>query len=105
VSGDGGTEPVWLRDGKALLYRVGQSVVSVHVSTSPAFTIGERRTLLSGDYLTESTHQDYDISPDGSRLLMVKPVGVSGSAVIVHNWRRELREKLAVERILGDASF
>jgi serine/threonine-protein kinase len=98
VSTDGGSEPLWTRNGKALVYRVGQSVVSVGVSTSPTFTIVERRTLLSGNYLTESTHQDYDISPDGTRLLMVKATEASSSPVIVHNWRRELREKLAAEK-------
>jgi serine/threonine-protein kinase len=98
VSTDGGSEPLWTRNGKSLVYRIGESVVSVGVSTSPAFTIGERRTLLNGKFLSESTHQDYDISPDGARLLMVKATEGSTSVVIVHNWRRELREKLAVER-------
>ena len=98
VTTEGGTEPLWSRSGKALIYRALDAVVSVPVSTSPSFTMGERRTLVTGNYLTETTHQDYDISPDGTQLLMLKAVGSSRSAVIVHNWRRELREKLANER-------
>lgn len=98
VTTEGGTEPLWSRSGKALIYRTLDAVVSVPVSTSPNFRMGERRTLVTGDYLTETTHQDYDISPDGTRLLMLKATEASHGAVIVHNWRRELREKLAGEK-------
>ena len=98
VTTEGGTEPLWSRSGKALVYRTLDAVVSVPVSTSPNFRMGERRTIVTGDYLTETTHQDYDISPDGTRLLMLKATEASHGAVIVHNWRRELREKLAGEK-------
>ena len=86
------------RSGKALIYRTHTAVMSVAVSTSPTFTIGERRTIATGYYLTEPTHQDYDISPDGTRLLMVKGTEAWGNAVIVHNWRREFRDKLAADK-------
>ena len=98
VTTDGGSEPLWAKSGKALIYRAGQAVISVAVSLTPTFTIGERRTLATGNYLTEPTHQDYDVTPDGTRLLMVKPTGSSGNPVIVHNWGREWAEKLAFER-------
>ena len=94
VSDGGGTEPVWGRDGRALYYRRDEAdVVAVSVTTGREFSIGGRRTALTGNYLLESSHASYDLAPDG-RLLMLKRAGTETEAIVVHNWGRELREKM-----------
>ena len=98
VSDLGGTEPIWDRDGRKLYYRgpVGE-IVEVDVSTSGDFSIGERRVVLTGDYLTDSTHPSWDVAPDG-QFLLLRRAGAESQTVIVHNWGRELREKTAPRR-------
>jgi Tol biopolymer transport system component len=95
VSDNGGTEPIWGRSGRSLYYRgpVGE-VVEVGVTTGAAFSIGVRKVVLTGDYLTDSSHPNYDIAPDG-RFLMLKRAGAEAQTIVVHNWGRELREKTA----------
>ncbi len=95
VSDRGGSEPLWARSGRALSYRTSAGVVSVAVTTGTKFSIGERRTVLTGEYVTDLTHPNYDVSPDGSQFLMLKQSGAEPKLMVVHNWGRELREKLA----------
>ena len=95
VSDLGGTEPLWGKDGKSLYYRgpLGE-VVRVDVTTGSNFSIGKREVMLNGDYLTDSSHPNWDVAPDG-RFLMLKRAGAEAQTIIVHNWGRELREKTA----------
>ena len=95
VSDNGGTEPLWGRSGRSLYYRgPNGEVVEVAVTTGASFSIGERKVVLTGDYLTDSSHPDYDVSPDG-RFLMLERIGAESQPIVVHNWGRELREKTA----------
>jgi Tol biopolymer transport system component len=96
VSDNGGSEPIWGRSGRSLYFRgpVGE-VVEVVVTTGSEFSIGSRSVVLTGDYLTDASHPNYDVSPDG-RLLMLKRAGAESQTIIVHNWRAELRRKTAV---------
>ena len=98
VSDLGGTEPIWGKDGKSLYYRgpVGE-VVKVDVSTGSSFSIGQRRVVLTGDYLTDSSHPNWDVDLNG-RFLMLRRAGAEAQTIVVHNWARELREKTAPRR-------
>jgi Tol biopolymer transport system component len=98
VSDNGGAEPVWGRSGRSLYYRgsLGE-VIAVGVTTGSAFSIGTRTVVLTGDYLTDATHANYDVTPDG-RFLMLKRAGAESQTVVVHNWGRELREKTAARK-------
>jgi serine/threonine-protein kinase len=98
VSDNGGTEPIWSRDGRTLFYRgpVGE-VVRTQVTTGAEFSIGTREVVLTGDYLTDSSHPNWDVAPDG-RFLMLKRAGAESQTIVVHNWGRELREKTAPRR-------
>jgi serine/threonine-protein kinase len=95
VSDLGGTEPIWGKDGKSLYYRgpVGE-VVKVDVTTGASFSIGQRRVMLSGDYLTDSSHPNWDVDLNG-RFLLLRRAGAEAQTIVVHNWVRELREKTA----------
>ena len=98
VSDLGGTEPIWGKDGKSLYYRgpVGE-VVKVDVTTGTTFSIGKREVLLTGDYLVDSSHPNWDVGPNG-QFLMLKRAGAEAQTIVVHNWGRELREKTAPRR-------
>ena len=97
VSNQGGAEPIWSKSGKAILYRTPSGgVESAAVTAGTTFAVGERRALLqSADYLNDIMHASYDAWPDGSGFLMVKPAGGDARPILVHNWGRELRDKLA----------
>ena len=98
VSDLGGTEPIWGKDGKSLYYRgpVGE-VVKVTITTGANFSIGKREVVLTGDYLVDSSHPNWDVGPDG-QFLMLKRAGADAQTIVVHNWGRELREKTAPRR-------
>ena len=94
VSIAGGTEPLWSRSGNLLYYRAPEGFVAVTVSTSPTFAMRERRTVLVGEFASDLSHQNWDVSPDG-KFVVVQSIGGEAKAVLVHNWARELREKFA----------
>ena len=98
VSDLGGTEAIWGRDGRSLYYRGPVAeVIRVDVTTGTAFSIGAREVMLTGEYLTDSSHPNWDVAPDG-RFLMLKRAGAESQTIVVHNWARELREKTAPRR-------
>ncbi|HEU5048708.1 MAG TPA: protein kinase [Gemmatimonadales bacterium] len=72
VSLEGGTEPLWSRDGRELFYRSGAALYAAEVRTSPTFDI-VRRTRLFADpgYVGDISHLHYDVAPDG-RFVMVR---------------------------------
>jgi len=96
VSTEGGTEPVWNRNGRELFYRSGDKMMAVDVTTQPSFVAGKSRMLFQGPYLpTPGTLPNYDVSPDGQRFLMLKPSEQSEAAPtqinVVLNWFEELK--------------
>jgi Tol biopolymer transport system component len=96
ISTDGGTEPVWNRNGRELFYRSGDRMMSVEVATQPTFILGRSRTLFEGSYEpTPLTLPNYDVSPDGQRFLMLKPAeqgpGARTQINVVLNWTEDLK--------------
>src|SRR5688572_26315599 len=98
VSDNGRSDPLWGRSGRSLYYRgpLGE-IIEVDVTTDSEFSIGSRKVVLTGDYLTDSSHPNYDVSPDG-RFLMLKRAGAESKTIVVHNWGREMREKTTTKR-------
>ncbi|HJU73441.1 MAG TPA: hypothetical protein VJ717_06830, partial [Gemmatimonadaceae bacterium] len=98
ISTGGGTEPLWAPDGKRLFYRRGRELIEVTYSSTPGFTVTSSRTLFSGNYELHPFHQNYDVTPDGKRFIMVKPGNEEPQLVVVVNWIEELRQRLGVRR-------
>ncbi len=74
VSIDGGSEPVWSRDGKELYYRHGDTLMSVSVRYSPRFEVGRPGTAIDAPLLPGSGgNASYDIAADGQSFLMLRP--------------------------------
>jgi eukaryotic-like serine/threonine-protein kinase len=100
ISKEGGTEPVWNRNGRELFYRSGNKMMAVDIATKPGFAAGKPRMLFEGPYRpTGSTIQNYDVSPDGQRFLMLKSGEQNSSSaptqiVVVQNWFEELKRRV-----------
>jgi serine/threonine-protein kinase len=103
ISTEGGQEPVWNADGRELFYRSGSKIMAVEVDTKSGFSPGTPRMLFEGAYLpTPFVIPNYDVSPDGQRFLMLKPVETQTSAPtqinVVLNWFEELKRRVPAGR-------
>ncbi|MFL5517842.1 MAG: hypothetical protein ACJ8DJ_16920, partial [Gemmatimonadales bacterium] len=95
VSVTDGTEPVWSRDGRRLFYRGDGKFMAASITTVPGFAVAGRTVLFDDTYLRAAApHANYDVSPDGSRLLVLRAVSNSAQIVLVHGWSQELRSRL-----------
>ena len=85
VSIDGGVEPWWSRDGREIFYRNSkQELVSARVEAEATFTVGTTTALFAdGDYLRIGLRQQYDVTADGKRFLMIRPVGAGRERRVV----------------------
>ncbi|MDH5643043.1 MAG: protein kinase, partial [Gemmatimonadota bacterium] len=94
ISVGGGSEPLWARNGRELFYRsTGGDMISVPVLAGPNFRTGPPQVLFSTNpYLVDGNATSYDITPDGSRFLMIKKPGEE-SLIVVVNWTEELRRQ------------
>jgi Tol biopolymer transport system component len=112
VSTDGGYSPLWAPDGRELFYLNGDAVMAVSVKTEPTFSPETPRMLFQGAYDSTAQHlnplylNSWDISPDGKRFLMIKPVAATGDEStsggprkinIVLNWFEELKDRVPVK--------
>ena len=87
VSLDGGLEPVWSPRGNEIFYRNGSAMLSAAVRTSPGFEVLGRTTLFADPaYRVGVNEPEYDLTPDGQRLLMVRLVGTTSGLAITLNW-------------------
>jgi len=104
---------MWSRAGTELFYRPaastgGESGVSlrvVDIATEPDFAFSNERTLLLDRFVVVGGYRDYDITPDGEKLLMVFPKSVTDSSGpppqrihVVLNWFEELKERVPTNR-------
>jgi len=73
ISQQGGTEPLWARNGKQLFYRHGDQIWAVDVQAGPAFSAGKARLLFEQPgFGSGQPIRTWDLSLDGQRFLMVK---------------------------------
>jgi Tol biopolymer transport system component len=99
ISTEGGAEPVWNPNGRELFYRSGDKMMAVDIATQPGFAAGKSRMLFQGRYEHASfPSSNYDVSPDGQRFLMLKPVEQEQAAPtqinVVLNWFEELKRRV-----------
>ena len=96
VSTDGGTGPVWNRNGRELFYRNGAQMMAVDVSTDRDLSLSAPKLLFEHQYSygTGVTVPNYDVSADGQRFLMVKEEAGGNRVQLVLNWFEELRARV-----------
>ncbi len=94
VSTADGTEPLWLRDGHDLYYESGDSLFRVSVATAPSLVVGKPEVVYQGPFWRSSiVGPNYDVAPDGKRLLMVdtdKEPELT-QIQVVRNWAEHLK--------------
>ena len=96
VSTEGGEMPVWSQSSYELFYRNGRKWMAASFTTSPTLSFEVPRRLFEGNYLNIGG-VDYDVSPDGQRFLLLKPIEETSSRTqlnVVTNWFEELKRKV-----------
>jgi serine/threonine protein kinase len=93
ISTEGGTSPMWNRNGRELFYRNGDKMMAVDVGGGSDLTLSAPRLLFEQPYAFGQTITlpNYDVSPDGKRFLMVKDEPGAGRLNVVLNWFEELK--------------
>jgi serine/threonine-protein kinase len=97
ISVDGGEEPRWSSDGRELFYRNGQRwMVAAVTATTDEFAAAAPRVLFEGPYINPPG-PSYDVTPDGGRLLVIKPseeqTGPTQLQLVI-NWFEDLKRRL-----------
>jgi eukaryotic-like serine/threonine-protein kinase len=95
VSAEGGEEPLWAHDGRALFYRQGTRVLSVTVDSGGEFQFEAPVVLFESNHLGSAAQPTWDVAADG-RFLMLQPADVktdAARAVVVTNWMAELSRR------------
>lgn len=75
ISNGGGDYPVWLPDGRTLLYQAldGRIMEVAYEAKGDSFLAGKPRPWTEGSLpaFSNTPGRQYDVSPDGKRLLIV----------------------------------
>jgi serine/threonine-protein kinase len=105
ISSGGGRQPLWSRDGSELFYRdFDGALIAVPVTLHPSFSARPAVELFKEpSYLgrgSAASGRTYDVSPDGSRFLMIKQNQADDvparSIVVVLNWFEELQRLVPI---------
>ena len=98
VSSGGGSQVRWSRDGKELFYVQGETLMAV--SAEGEFSAGSPTELFEHAGLRSSlNYPNYDVSLDGQRFILAKPVGndekeaPQATIRVVENWFAEFKDR------------
>jgi serine/threonine-protein kinase len=101
-----GAFPVWSRDDRFLFFRrvprggTGTHLVQVEIVPGSAFAWRNERELPIKGFLQFGGQRDYDVMPDGKRLVMVFPAPDKAGEIerphinVVVNWLEELKARV-----------
>ena len=99
ISTNGGTSPLWSREGSELFYVNDGRLYAVPVQTAPTFSRGTPTPIIEGDYRLDaagdSRGRTYDVDASGQRFVLLKNAAGSDdstvpSLVVVLDWFEEL---------------
>jgi Tol biopolymer transport system component len=93
ISSGGGVKPRWAPDGKTIYYWQGKKFMATTIASSTEHRPLATTTLFEGSY-----EQDFDVSPDGSRFLMIESATSGLEMIVIPNWKTELRRLTAQRR-------
>jgi Tol biopolymer transport system component len=101
VSTNGGTQPLWARNGQELFYESMGTLMRVPVKTGATFERDTPEKVFDAPYLVRQpgapSGRMYDVSADGQRFLMIKEISAaderppSARIILVQNWFEELK--------------
>jgi serine/threonine-protein kinase len=99
VSSDGGTEPIWSRDGHELFFQNGARLMGVRVTPGATWSSSSPQVINEGRFLRSiNGNTCWTISPDGSRFLriqMVEPERAITHVDLVLNWFSEVNQQVS----------
>ena len=82
---------MWSPRGGELFYRNGPDLLAAEIRAGKTFDVLRRTSLFSDvAYLADPTHAGYDVTPDGSRFLMVRALGDASALTVTLNLFRNL---------------
>ena len=90
ISLDGGTNPLWSRDGRVLYYWHGTQFITAPIATSQTINVLDRRVLFERNP-AQGGHTPYEVAPDNKHFVMLRSVSEDADLVIVLNWVAEWR--------------
>jgi serine/threonine-protein kinase len=93
VSSDGGTRPVWSRDGTVLYYSHEGSIMAAKLARETTLRVTARDVVVKGPF-----QDDFDVSPDASQFLVLEPAAADVTLVAIPNWITDLRRVSAAAR-------
>lgn len=98
ISDDPGEAPLWSPDGDGVYFRYGGQFFWAPFDGSAPEPFGRPVLLLEGDFLNVNG-PDYAVAPDGDRLLLLRPNGNAGTAIldVTLNFRARLKALLGEE--------
>ena len=93
----GGTQPRWSHDGKEIFYVERETLMSVHVETTPSFKLDAPQPLFDhpGLFADPYVSPRYDVANDGQRFVLkeelesTEPVSIH----VVQNWFAEFKDR------------
>jgi Tol biopolymer transport system component/tRNA A-37 threonylcarbamoyl transferase component Bud32 len=100
VSVGGGSAPVWSADGLRLYYLSGTAIMEARLAVSSGFRVVSRDTAFAGvtNGNTDFGQANFDVSRDGSRIVIPSTESSNYPILVVPNWRTELHRRLAASR-------
>jgi Tol biopolymer transport system component len=90
VSTDGGSEPMFARHAPTLFYRHGDDMIAVDIVAGPPIDVGTARRVFQKPYNRSTGFwPNYDVTPDGRRLLMIRSTAreAPSRVNVVLNWQ------------------
>jgi serine/threonine protein kinase len=107
VSTGRGTAPLWSADGNEIFYRDGDQMMAARIESGESLAVELPTPLFDDDYVPTvgpAGGRNYDVSDDGQRFLMMKPVDTTpeGDALpapqlhVIVNWDRVLASVVPV---------
>ena len=94
ISTEGGTGPMWSRDGKELFYWSSDNLMAVTIDASPELIPASPVVLFEASHRPGNFDPNYDVAPDGDGFILIQPEQDEAARIeleVVLNWDQELK--------------
>jgi serine/threonine-protein kinase len=101
ISTGGGGSPIWSADGTRLYYRAGSVIMAARLSPGAAMQVLARDTafrLLATQQFALLDVAQFDVTRDGSKLVMPTDLRNTYELIVVPNWITEFRQRIAASK-------
>ena len=95
TTGAGGAQPHWRKDGRELYYlALDGKMMAVDISGDSKLEPGIARPLFDTELNVDPVNDQYSVTPDGRRFLILKPLSEAASTpiTVVLNWTSLLKK-------------